>query len=127
MQQQGTTRKKFKSFAEYREFDRERKQAKVDKLVNRARACRTFDGLQKVGDDARSMGLWDADHGKIRREFSKCNGRLRGREVPARWTKDGKEVIVSDDKVKSMPWIRTRQLSNEGWLYGGQTDDKQAD
>lgn len=106
----------------YIEFDRKRKRAKVEKLVNRARACRSLDGLQKVGDDARSMGLWDAERGWLKQEFGKCNGRLRGRHVPARWIKDGQEVTVSDDKVVGMTWIRTRQLSMEGWRYAGQVD-----
>lgn len=112
----------FKNYEAYKAFDKARKQAKVDRLVNRARACRTLDGLQKVGDDARSMGLWDADHGKIRDTFTKCNGRLRGREAKARWIKGDKEVVVSDDRVEGMPWVRTRQLSAEGWRYGGKAE-----
>ena len=107
---------------DYRTMDMERKHGKVEKIVNRARACRTMEGLQRVGDDARSMGLWNAEDDRIVQEFSRCNARLRGRYVPARWIKDELEVVVSDDKVVGKPWLRTRQLSAEGWRYAGQID-----
>ena len=104
-------------------LDKRIKQAKVDKLVNRARACRTFDGLEVVADDARSMGLWHAGDGAIIEAVSKCNARLRGRHVPAQYRKGSKTIVVSDDKVVKLPWIRSRQVCADGWLYAGPAND----
>jgi len=104
---------------EERKADRQRKQDKVDKLIRRARACRTFDGLEKVGDDARGAGLWHP----VRVVFGECNARLRGRHEPALYRQGDNTLVVSDDKVVGMPWIRTRQLCKEGWTYAGPAND----
>ena len=104
-------------------YDRQVKQAKVDKLVNRARACRTFDGLQKVADDARSMGLWHAGDGAIIKAVSGCNARLRGRHAPVRYRNGNTEVKVYDNKVVSMPWISARALCEDGFNYAGPAND----
>ncbi len=100
---------------EAKKADRLDKQTKVDKLIRRARSCRTFDGLEVVGDDARGAGLWYP----VRIVFGECNARLRGRHIPALYRKGDDTLVVSDDKVVSMPWIRSRQLCAEGWQYAG--------
>jgi hypothetical protein len=107
---------------EEQEQDRARKQAKVKRLVTRAAACRSFEGLEKVADDARSAGLWHAGNGAIIKAVSRCNARLRGRHVPSRWVKGDNELVVSDDRVIKMPWIRSRTVSEEGYRYAGQAD-----
>ena len=94
---------------------REDKKQKVTTYINRARACRTFDGLQTVGDEARKEGLWYP----VRVVFGQCNARLRGRHVPARYRKDDKELVVNDNRVVSMPWISARTLCAEGFTYAG--------
>ncbi len=110
-----------------READRKRKQGKVDKLVNRARACRTFDGLQVVADDARGDGLWDADNGSLKKVIGECNARLRGRHVPARFKhKSGLEFTVYDNEAIDAPrWFHARDaksLCRAGFLYAGQAE-----
>ncbi len=98
-----------------READRFNKQTKVDKLIRRARSCRTFDGLEVVGNDARDAGLWHP----VAVTFGECNARLRGRHIPALYRKGDNTLIISDDKVTTMPWIRSRALCGEGWTYAG--------
>lgn len=104
--------------------DRERKQAKVDRLIRRARSCRTFDGLEAVADDARSMGLWDADGGSLRRTIGQCNGRLRGRHAPVTWRQGDLCVTVSDNRCVEVPTKTARDLSAEGWQYAGPVGGK---
>lgn len=103
----------------YWEADRKRKQAKVDKLIRRTRSCRTFDGLEKVADEARSDGLWDADRGSLRRAVGQCNARLRGRHAPVHWRKGDHILTVLDNKCVELPQYTARDLSAEGWQYGG--------
>lgn len=105
-----------------KEADRKRKRAKVETLVNRARACRTFTGLDKVADNARAQGLWDAEQGWLKGEIGKCNARLRGRHVPARWIDGTRAVVVNDNKVVNMPWINARTLDKEGFRYAGRAE-----
>ncbi len=100
---------------EAREADRLDKQTKVDKLIRRARSCRTFDGLEKVGDDARGAGLWHP----VRVIFGECNARLRGRHVPALYRMGNLTLVVFDDKVVNMPWKRSRDVCKEGFSYAG--------
>lgn len=106
----------------YWEADRKRKQAKVVKLKNRANACRTFDGLEAVADDARSMGLWDADGGSLKRTIGRCNGRLRGRHAPVHWRQGNLTVTVSDNVCVEVRTKTARDLSAEGWVYAGPVD-----
>jgi hypothetical protein len=106
----------------YWEKDRKRKQAKVDKLIHRANACRTFDGLETVADDARSEGLWDADGGSLKRTIGRCNGRLRGRHAPVNWRQADLIVTVSDNRCIEVPTKTARDLSAEGWVYAGPVD-----
>ena len=94
------------------------KQTKVDKLIRRARSCRTFDGLEVVGNEARESGLWFP----VRVVFGECNARLRGRHAPVLYRKGDLTVTVFDDKVTTMPWKRSRTLCAEGWLYAGPAD-----
>ena len=102
-----------------RDLHRLNKQVKVNKLICRARSCRTFDGLEKVGDEAREAGLWHP----VKVVFGECNARLRGRHSPVTYRRGENSVIVSDDKVIGMPWIRSRQLCKEGWTYAGPARD----
>ena len=97
---------------------REDKKRKVEVFVRRAKSCRTFDGLEKVGDEARKAGLWHP----VAVAFGECNARLRGRHAPVRYRKGKAIVTVSDNKVIEMPWITARTLCQEGWQYAGQAD-----
>lgn len=97
---------------------RQDKKRKVQVLLNRARSCRTFSGLEIVGDEARSAGLWYP----VATVFGECNARLRGRHTPARYRKGDREVVVSDNVVVGMPWINARTLCKEGWNYAGQAE-----
>lgn len=101
----------------WKELDeyRQDKARKVTTYINRARACRTFSGLQVVGDEARAEGLWHP----VRTVFGQCNARLRGRHVPAIYRKGDKQLVVDDNVVVSMPWISARTLCGEGFTYAG--------
>jgi hypothetical protein len=103
----------------YWEADRLRKQGKVDKLIRRARSCRTFDGLERVADDARSMGLWDADNGSLKRTIGQCNARLRGRHAPVRYRQGQHTLTVHDNRCVEMPRFSAKALAAEGWQYAG--------
>lgn len=99
-----------------------RKRAKVVKLVNQARACRSFEGLEEIGNSARSQGLWDAEGGWIAGEFGKCNARLRGRHEPAFFIKGNLRVTVSDNKVilrepTTLQIYTPKEASRHGFLY----------
>ena len=103
---------------ESQEERRQDKARKVQTFVNRARACRSFAGLEVVGDEARQAGLWHP----VAVAFGQCNARLRGRHVPARYRKGDEELVVSDNTVVGMPWITARVLCQEGWQYAGQAE-----
>ena len=102
--------------------DKARKRAKVVKFVNRVRACRSFDGLERVADEVRAEGLWHAEDGWISEEVGKCNGRLRGRPEPAVYIKGNVKVTVSYNKVvarepATLQIYTPKQASKMGFLY----------
>ncbi len=102
--------------------DKARKRAKIEKLVHQARACRSFEGLEVIGDSVREQGLWGAESGWISAEMGKCNARLRGRHEPALYIKGTLQVTVFDNKViaREPVWLQIytpKQASRAGFLY----------
>lgn len=110
--------------------DKARKRAKVVRLVNRARACRSFEGLEVIGNEMREQGLWDAEDGWIPAEMSKCNARLRGRHTPALFVKGSMKVTVFDNGViarepASLQIYSPKEASRHGFLYSPIKDVKE--
>ena len=97
---------------------REDKRVKVEKLIRRARACRTFDGLEKVGDEARESGLWHP----VRVVFGECNARLRGRHQPVIYRKGSEKLLVEDNRALAKPWMTARDLCKNGYQYAGEAE-----